>query len=256
MYNYVDHEAACPTDKASYKVLYNDYFHDSLITSISMQPEKHSVEMHIQCSRECEEETGDWRKDIYNRKYSYVLTFSGVTYLDIKTEMSGAEYLNGRFKAIAKGKYYFRIQTVDGYIDIGYRNFKLRKPDGRVSYRGITEFDRWMDRTSATEDEICHIINRLQNDGYGEEEDFDLYLDLERLYDSKTSRIADYLRKYAVKEWEMDAALPYAGWLLGKYGSADDIPIIQQLLNRTDNSLIRQNLLDAIDALTVSKKTV
>ena len=250
MYNYIDHEANYPTDKASYKVLYNDYFHDSLITSISILPEKHTVEMHIQCSRECEEETGDWRKDIYNRKYGYVLTFSGVTYLDIKTEMSCPDYLNGRFKAIPKGKYYFRIQTPDGNIDIGYRNFKLRKLDGRVSYKGITEFDRWMDRASATEDKIDRIIQRLQDDGYSEEEDFDLYLDLERLYASKTSGIADYLRRYAAKEWEMDDALPYAGWLLGKYGSADDIPIIQQLLHRTDNSLIRQNLLDAIDTLT------
>ena len=250
MYNYFDYEAAYPTDKASYKALYNDYFHDSLITSVSIRPEKSSVVIHVQCSRECEEETGDWRENIYDEKYGYVLTFAGVTYLDIKSDLNHCVYINGRFKAIPKGKYYFRIQTADGHIDIAYRCFKLRRLVGRVSYRGITGFDPWMDRAWAvSEEKLSDILKRLNDDSYTEEQDFDLYLDFERLYASKVTDIAKYLRRYAKAQWKLEDALPFAGWLLGKYGNTDDIPIVQQLMNRTDNSEIRQNLLDAIDAL-------
>lgn len=84
MHNYNDHEANYPTDKASVKVLYNDYFHDSLITSLNIIPEKHALEMRLQCSRECEEENGGAREDIYNQKYGYVLTFFGVAAREIR----------------------------------------------------------------------------------------------------------------------------------------------------------------------------
>lgn len=68
MYNYDDYEANLPIDKASYKVLYNDYFHDSFITAINISPEKHYLEIQVQCRRECEAEAHDPCKDILNEK--------------------------------------------------------------------------------------------------------------------------------------------------------------------------------------------
>lgn len=256
MLNYYDREANFPTDKASHKVLYSDYFHDSLITSVNILPEKHSVELHIQCSRECEWETGDWRKDIYDEKYGYVLTFSGVTHLNIHTDLSRSEYINGNFKAIPKGKYYFRIQTDDGYIDIGYHSFKLRRSVGRVSYRGIDTADLGKNRDMVvSEDRITAIIQRMKDDGYSEEDDLDLLFDLERLYMSGASDIAGYLRAYVSSQRESEDAVPYAAWLLGKYGNADDVPLILNVMNRAYEPLprqilIRQNLTDAIEALS------
>lgn len=251
MHNYNDHEANYPTDKASVKVLYNDYFHDSRITSLNIIPEKHALEMRLQCSRECEEENGGAREDIYNQKYGYVLTFFGVTYLDIQTTLDWPEYINGRFKAIAKGKYYFRIQTADGYIDVGYRSFKLRKNIGRVSYKGISGFDPWIKKAWQVSDEMLNaILTRLADDGYSEEDDFDLYLDLERLYASGRTDIAKYLRRYASSSWEVDVAVPFSAWLLGKFGSPDDIPLLRQVSDRTDDPLIKRNILDAIETLS------
>lgn len=253
MYNFTDHEANLPSDKASYKVLYNDYFHDSPITSVCFNPIKHIFEIHLQCSRECEEETGNWRKNIYNEKYGYVLTFSGVTYLDIKTDLQCPDYINGRFKNIPKGKYYFRIQIADGQIDIAYRSFKLRKLVGRVSYCGITEFDPWLDRAHiVSQDQIDAIMQRLEDDGYTEDKEFELFLDLERLYASKVPGLASYLRRCIALPWDIgqNEAIPYAAWLLGKYGNADDIPLISQLMKKTNDYRILQNLHDAISALS------
>lgn len=250
MYNYYDYEASFPTDKASYKVLYNDYFHDSLITAVEFKPEKHTVQLHIQCSRECEWETGDWRRDILDEKYGYVLTFGGVSYFDMKTQMDCPEYLNGRFKAIPKGKYYFRIQTADGYIDIGYSRFRLRKTVGRVSYRGITEADLRMGSAKpASQEEISRILERLRSDDYTEEQDFDLYMDLEYLYACKVPGLGPFLRRYVKSQWPLEDAVPFAAWLLGRYGNADDIPLILQLIPRTDHPGIRQNLMDAVEAM-------
>lgn len=250
MYNYYDYEANLPNDKASYKVLYNDYFHDSLITSINICPEKHSLEMQVQCQRECEEETGDPRKDILNEKYGYTITFSGVSYLEINTTLQWCEFINGRFKAIPKGKYYYRIQTADGYMDIGYCSFTLRKRIGRVSYKGIAQFDPWMDKLWLTpEERIMSILKRLDDNGYTEEQEFDLFLDLQRLYSSKTAGIAPQLRRIAASGWESEDAVPYAAWLLGKFGDPDDIPLLCQLQGRANCPAVKKNLSDAIEAL-------
>ena len=251
MYNYYDYEANLPVDKASYKGLYNDYFHDSPITSMNIWPEKHSLEMQIQCRRECEEETGDPYKDVLDEKYGYALTFSGVSYLEINTTLQGCEFINGRFKAIPKGKYYYRIQTTDGYMDIGYRSFMLRKRIGRLSYKGIVQFDPWMDKLWLTpEEKIISILKRLADHGYTEEQEFDLYLDLQRLYSSKASGIAPYLRRIAASGWESEDAAPFAAWLLGKFGDSDDIPLLCQLQGRANCTMVKKNLSDAIEALS------
>lgn len=250
MYNYDDYEANLPIDKASYKVLYNDYFHDSLITAINISPEKHYLEIQVQCRRECEAEAHDPCKDILNEKYGYILIFFGVSFLEISTTVQWCEYINGRFKAIPKGKYYYRIQTADGYIDIGYRSFKLRKRIGRVSYKGITEFDAWMERSwLSSEDQIASILKKIADNGYTEEHEFDLYLDLQRLYASKVMGIAPYLRRIVTSGWDSESAVPYAAWLLVKFGDSSDIPLLRRLLGQSNSPAVRKNLSDAMEAL-------
>lgn len=257
MYNYNDYEANLPKDKASYKVLYNDYFHDSLITEIHISPKMHSLEIHIQCQRECEAESHNLPKDILNEKYGYILTFLGVSFLEVNTSLQGCEYINGRFKAIPKGKYYFRMQTADGYIDIGYRRFQLRKQIGRVSYIGITEFDPWMNRSQAvSEDQIAAILKKLADNQYTEEQEFDLFLDLQRLYTAKMTGIASYLRRIVASGWDSEDAVPYAAWLLGKFGSPCDIPLLRQLQGHADSPMIKKNLFDAMDALDTGRLSI
>lgn len=250
MYNYEDYEANLPMDKASYKVLYNDYFHDSPITKIHISPDMHSLEMHVQCRREYEEDFKDSCRSVLNEKYEYILTFLGVSFLEVNTTLQYCEYVNGRFKAIPKGKYYFRIQTRDGYIDIGYRSFKLRKQIGRVSYKGVTECDPWMNRSRlVSEDQVIDILHRLDDNTYTEEQEFDLFLDLQRLYVSKNTEIAPYLRRIINLGWDSEDAVPYAAWLLGKFGSHFDIPLLRQLWGSADDPMIRKNISDAIAAL-------
>ena len=251
MYNYFDYEANLPTDRASYKVLYHDYFHDSLITAVNISPQRHSLKMLIQCRRDWETDTQNLRKDILDEKYGYLLTFSGVSHLEIHTSLEWCDYINGRFKAIPKGTYYFRIQTADGYMDIGYHGFRLRKRVGRVSYKGIPDPEPWRATSlPITEAPIAGIWKLLAEHGYTGEDEFALYLDLERLYASKAEGLAPYLRRIAASGWQSEDAVPFAAWLLGKFGDSGDIPLLRQLWGQATHPMIRKNLSDAIEALS------
>lgn len=249
MHNYYDHEAILPTDKASNKALYNDFFHDSIITGISLNAKQRQLELHLQCSRDCEAETGS-REAIYHEKYGYKMIFSVVTHSEIHTKLHCPEYLNGRFKAIPKGNYYFRIQTDDGYIDIAYRHFKLRKATGRVSYSGIEGFQPELDRKYDSPAEVTnHILRRIASGQYTASDDFALFLDLQRLYASRVENLAPYLRQCLAAPWASEDAKPFAAWLLGKFGAAEDIPLLYPLLSQFQQPIIKRNLMDAMDAL-------
>ena len=167
MHNYYDRDAPLPADRASYKYLYNDYFHDSIITGLCVNSARRELELSLQCSRECEEEQGN-RDNILEEKYGYRLYFSGLHHFGGSSALQWTEYLNGRFKAIrgAKGNFYFRIQTADGYMDIGYDRFRIRKVRGRVSYRGIDEISPWIDKACAARPEEAAAIRKLM-DEYG-----------------------------------------------------------------------------------------
>ena len=139
-------------------------------------------------------------------------------------------------------------------MDIGYRNFTLRKRVGRVSYKGVAQLDPWMDKLwLAPEEQIAGILKRLADNSYTAEQDFDLYLDLELLYSSKAVGIAPYLRRIVTSGWESENAVPFAAWLLGKFGDSDDIPLLRQLQGQANNPAVRRNLSDAIEALDTAR---
>lgn len=244
MYNYDDFEANVPTDKASVKVLLNDYFHNSPITAIHILPEVHALELQLQCCREWEADSS--RAELSDEKYTYILTFGSLHTCDIRTRMKHPIFISGRFKAIPRGKYYYRIATADGFIDIGYRSFSLRKASGRVSYRRLPAPVQAPAAISA--EEAAWIRARIRAEVYLEEEDADLLRDLERLYAS--GRIdAENLRHCLCVPWHSVCAKPYAAWLLGKFGGREDLPRLWQYLSECSDPAIRRNLQDAIDTI-------
>ena len=151
--NNFEHEIDCPRNKAIHCLLWHDYFHDSEVKDISFDYKKKLISFVVESFRDKENK---WRKlkgdDDSKREYIathtdefiYYLTFKGVEYFNLERLPSFNDYINGRFKDTAllrkineedKRKcYHFRIQFDDGYGDIVFRDFIIRKKVGRVFY--------------------------------------------------------------------------------------------------------------------------
>ena len=79
--------------------------------------------------------------------------------------------------------------------------------------------------------------------------DFSLFLDLQRLYASHTAGIAPYLRHIAASEWESGDDVPFAAWLLGKFGNSDDLLLLRRLRGGGSCPMGRKNISEAMEAL-------
>ena len=63
--------------------------------------------------------------------------------------------------------------------------------------------------------------------------DFSLFLDLQRLYASHTA-------------WN---DVPFAAWLLGKFGNSDDLLLLRRLRGGGSCPMVRKNISEAMEAL-------
>ena len=152
MNNY-EHEIACPDNKGLRNYLWYDYFHDSKIDNISFDHRKGLVMLTLECSREMGDVWNKLKGDNDTRRayidknidsFAYILTFKGTKYFHSERLIMVNDYINGRFKDTAllrkltaenkKPLYHFRIQIDDGYMDIIFSDFIIRKKAGRVAY--------------------------------------------------------------------------------------------------------------------------
>ena len=262
MYNYYDFEAEFPLEKATQKFLVSDYFHDSRIQDIKMDHRKHELIIRLQCCR-------DWETanvgSLDDAQYTYYLRFSGVYGFRSVTELRWTDYINGRFKQTAwlneqqqrtKSKLYqFRMGLSDGYIDLLFSRFSIRKASGRISYKDIEElgafYKEWYCRTP---ERISEIRKELQ-----EATDKSLCdLNLEFLYANRVDDLPLLCRSIIKGETPSDAKV-YASWLLGKCGKKEDLQLIWDTYHAeierkeydygSDNPMKYRNLLDAIEQL-------
>jgi hypothetical protein len=142
MYNY-EHEIDCPNDIYIRNYLWNDYFHDSEIKSIefisrfgSLTKQLSDISIILDSNRDKEK-----------KESHYILRFVNCAYYRQESSVEWSQYINGRFKDSAllvnlkqyskKDYYHFRIQTADGYIDIVFSKFIIRKVHGRVRVKDI-----------------------------------------------------------------------------------------------------------------------
>ena len=58
------------------------------------------------------------------------------------------------------------------------------------------------------------------------------------------------LRQLVKAPWVPRETKVYAAWLLGKYGSAEDIPLILGQLQDCGDAMIQRNLLDAAEGFS------
>lgn len=262
MYNYYDFEAEFPLEKATQKFLVSDYFHDSRIQDVKMDHQKHELIIRLQCYRDWETANVDSLDDA---QYTYFLRFSDVYSFRILTESRTSEYINGRFKQTAwlneqqqKAKrklYQFRIGLSDGYIDLIFRSFSIRKAIGRISYRDVDElgafYKEWYRRSP---EQISDMIHELQTNVTDSMCD----LILEFLYANEVKDLCSLCQKVITGEASPDAKV-YAAWLLGKRGTKEDLQLIWDIYRAeterkefefdSDDPMKYRNLLDAIENL-------
>ena len=271
MHNY-DHEIACPEDRAMFKFLWCDYFHDSEI--LSVQFEKDSVVVRLVCDRDQRAEWpkfhGDyvkWRDYVTENaeKYIYILKFTRTVWLERKQiEDGGGEFLSARFKDSAllkklqkKNKrrlYHLRIHATDGLIDVIFAGFEIRRLHGRVNYaydilppRQLDDFELEM----AAEE----IYKGLPED------DLDRCLLLKRFYEVQHPDLLRALRDCMASDEPVEDAKICAAYLLGKVGGRTDIPVMIDLMDEMERTMTkagyyfstimqrRQNILDAVELI-------
>ena len=262
MYNYYDFEAGFPLERATQKFLVSDYFHDSRIQDIKMDYRKHELIIRLQCCR-------DWETanmgSLDDAKYTYFLRFSGVYGFRSVTELRWGDYINGRFKQSTwlteqqqrtkRKLYQFRIGLSDGYIDLLFRSFSIRKAVGRISYRDVDElgafYKEWYRRSP---EKISEIINELQADT----SDLMCDMKLEFLYANVVKDLCLLCQNTITGEASPEAKV-YAAWLLGKRGAKEDLQLIWDVYRTeterkehefgSDDPMKYRNLLDAIENL-------
>ena len=227
-----------------------------------MNNDKRDLVIQMQCCRDWENDRGAAFDDI---RYTYILHFSGVYGFRSVTELRTSEVINGRFKKTAwlneqqqrtkKKLYQFRIGLADGFIDLIFGSFYIRKVVGRISYRDIDElgafYKEWYHRSP---EQITDIMKKLQADV----SDSICDLNLEFLYANGVKDLRSICHTIITGKASPDAKV-YAAWLLGKCGTKDDLQLLWDVYRTeterkeyelgSDDLMKYRNLIDAIENL-------
>lgn len=224
------------------------------------------VTLSIYCDRDCKKSYDalpanarptDWQDYWTSGAFTYLLSFYGVEFFEIKNEKSSMEYLNGRFKdtqivrelnANSKRPYYhFRIQITDGYIDIVFNKFKIRKTVGRVNYsaKGFI----FGDEPSPIPLRAGSVWPQPSVADIDETDDFDRFFTMQRRYRDGDPALAAYARECLKSELPVVDAKPYAAYVLGKVGKKSDLELIKPVYFQAKNELQKRHILDAIEIL-------
>lgn len=267
MNNY-EHEIECPQNRGIINYLWNDYFHDSKIQHIEFEHKRGSVIFTLECSRDMDEKR-EQLNGIHEERlsyirqhmdeFTYVLSFEGVLYFHGERLIMENDYINGRFKNTAllcklkaetkKPLFHFRMQIDDGYIDIVFSNFHVRKKEGRVKYP-VREILYQTESSSEIEKNID-----LPGD------DFERFLVLQKLHNAKYESLLKIARENLRLENGFEDSCLYSAYLLGKYGDATDIKSLFDLYLNIEPYLLsesicsysaplpKRNILDAIELI-------
>ena len=264
MHNFT-HDIPMPGDKAILKFLWISYFHDALIQEI--QPGKPTPQ--------------DLTLRIYSGHdgYTYLLRFHGAEHFEcsgISFWHAGLEIASTVFKdtallhrcqaAAEKPLYHLRFSLWDGYLDVVFAKFTIRREGGRVNYK--PEFDpavmNW--------DVFCYAPNGywLKNDPFlvdlehPEGDDADeqtewiddiLWARLDHFHqaDNECSYLCLARELLATPPRYEHAAL-YAAYLLGKSGDTKDLPALTTYCLHEETPIRKRVILDAIELIQERNK--
>ena len=243
MSNY-EHEIVCPDNDGIRNYLWYDYFHDSKISCVSFDHQKGLVALTLECSRDIADV---WKKlkydnDIFDAyihekidNFTYILTFKGTKYFHVERLIMVNDYINGRFKDTAllrtrtgeskKPLYHYRIQIDDGYMDIVFSDFFIRKKVGRVKYTiGKIQHQTYIPLT------VYEKKAALDGD------DFERFSTMQKLFRVNDPALLRIARENLWFDDYGDACL-YSAYLIGKLGDMNDVPKLLEIY-----SLIEEHL--------------
>lgn len=230
------HEIPCPTDRAMHKFLWYSALHDGDLLSIQYEEGNRSdVTLRI-------------RHSIFNdvRRGVYRLRFQGVKHVEYAASPFGADRVySTRFldsaalhqEQVACGKqlYHLRIVTWCGYIDLIFERFSIRLEGGRMDYRpqGIDDAliaanrDRRYREAYAGLARDAALHHDLDEHDHDEYQAFGLYIASQ---DESPDAVAARAREVLDTPLVRFGAHTYAAHLLGRFGTADDLPRLTRLL--------------------------
>jgi hypothetical protein len=266
MHNY-EHEIACPDNRAIRKYLWEDYFHDSKITDIKFDKSSNKVVLTLESNTDLNdafekfkmnhEEFWEYVSRNIN-KFTYELIFIGAQHVQIERRLDSSDYINGRFKDTAlvnklsigrkKKLYHFRIKVADGFLDVIFSDFNIRKKEGNVDYKVHNTSFQFMPDNLLDEIEIVKLAK------HGE--DFERYKAMKELYEMGYPNLLDIVRHNMDLNDELEDTCFYACFLLGILGEQEDIINLLHIFCRIDcfykssQYLIKKNILDAIEKIT------
>jgi len=273
MYN-CENEIECPSDKYIKYFLWSDYFHDSKIETIhfcNSKGEKYhrpnQVVITIESCRDIDAEwdrlkgTYDEKKDYISKnrsKYLYNLYFDDCKYFNYEKSLFVNDYINGRFKNSStlqkimkntnKYYYHFRIGTDDGFLDVVFSKFRIKKSIGRIYIKDIEVTDyniAWLQKYNKGNllmqdgqlDEIKLL--ELLNTGDGEERYFALYYFI--MYTKE--KIINYARDIMDLGWDnYECAKIMAIHAIGVQGDKSDEQLLIKEYFAVEGRLTKQNV--------------
>lgn len=268
MSNY-EHEIICPDNKGIRNYLWYDYFHDSKINNIFFDHTKGFALLTLECRNDINEAERNIKggydtdlncveKNLDN--HTYLLTFKGTKYFHTERLIMVNDYLRGRFKDTAllkklsseskKSLYHFRIQLDDGYIDIIFSDFTIRKKSGRLKYPNKNVICQ-----------TCETLNKNEKMVALDGGDYERFLAMQKLFKANDSDLLEIARHNFQFDSEYGESYLYSAYLLGKLGGISDIPKLLDLFLSIDeifasNSIcrcgaliVKRNILDAIELI-------
>lgn len=278
MDNY-SHEIPLPENSALRRYLWFDYFHDSKIFQVAFDHRKRTVTLSLDCCCDYDDVWYKLKGDYDSRcaqmeplldRFIYYLKFSGVEYFHSERLPLANDYINGRFKdsailrKLCKDKqqdlFHFRIQIDDGYDDIIFKKFSIRKKVGRINPK---ETESYEVKEQWTNEQI-HLM--LDNDDF--DDDFNRYLALSTLHRSNDASILRYARTFMSNQAYLEISKTYSAYLLGKYGDLSDIPSLVELYFIIENQMCEQpilrcstllpkrNIMDAIELINLRCRNI
>lgn len=263
MFN-LEHEIELKKNKKILHFLGLDYFHDSIIKEFKFI-NKSDLGITLFCIREWD---NDYQKgntinykniNLEDDKYLYKLSFKNCVHFEFNSTTCYPEYLSGRFKnsikvqelnsKTKKNYLHFRIELSEGFMDIIFKAFDIKKVLGKLKYiyeiLPIIPFE--VDIQAFANLSISKVHKIALND---EQEKYNAMKYLILLKDAELESIA--LKNINVDDLEVQML---SVWILGNFSTNEKI--IWELYKRRTmykDILYKKVLDEAIESINYKKK--
>ena len=255
------HDIPLPDDPAIRKFLWISYFHDAVIQEIHPgKPTYKDLTLRIHSGHD---------------GFTYLLRFHGVAHFSCSKDNfswhTGIDIASTVFKDTAllhrlereaeKSLYHLRFSFWDGYMDIIFAKFTIRREGGRVSNK--PEYDPAMVNWGAyryapngyylKHDPFLADIAHPEGEDDAERQEWIDDILWARLYHihqaGDVQAVISQARSYLTNEPKHDHAELYAAYLLGKYGDQSDLPALTRHFLHTETAIRQRVFLDAMELI-------